>query len=146
MKLFPLVTTKYSRYGHYEYSVENYSVVTKEKLQYSTTEIRSCLCKPLNMKPIRDEFSTYSTFHAVLGLCLITSNPKPITKIRHHEFTQTMHINRYLGLSDQGIFYDMCFWFFVASLLSDHSFSHASQMFSKLQQWFESARKWMEDG
>ena len=38
--------------------VENYSVVTKVKLLYLMTEIRSCLCKLLNMKPIRDEFST----------------------------------------------------------------------------------------
>ena len=39
-------------------SVENCSVVTKVRLLYSTTKIRSCLCKLLNMKPIRDEFST----------------------------------------------------------------------------------------
>ena len=32
--------------------VENYSVVTKEKLQYLTTEIRSCLCKLLLSEPI----------------------------------------------------------------------------------------------
>ena len=44
--------------GRLVISVENYSVVTKEKLQYSTTKIRSCLCKLLTMKPIQDEFST----------------------------------------------------------------------------------------
>ena len=49
--------------------VENYSVVTKEKLQYSTTEIRSCLCKLLLFEPIRNEFSTlvmYSTLRPTI--------------------------------------------------------------------------------